>query len=228
MKLTKIIISLALLSTLVFNGTVINAKNDNTDKSKDIILEEYKQMEEKINEQLTVVNNEYLYTEQNKEAITSIIKSFDVKALNQNFGTNYTTKTLTEKIINEIDTSYSGIIYMSEEDGENSNCSVRSRYCNRAYVEEGWNYNRAWMTEENSDKFAAQLSDTGYLNSVVGFGAGFFGPAGIALGAVMGLSSIYCSMLSSDIYRLNRGGCGTVVDTNKFVPYYEVESQIDF
>lgn len=226
MKLKKIILSFALLSTLLSNGVVINASE--TEKDKDVVLQEYKEMEEKINNQLIIVGNEYQYTTKDIMIIKSIIKDFDVDALNKNFGTSYTTETLTKKILDEIDTSYAGITYVGEEDGNSKTCSVRSRYCNRTYVEEGWNYNRAWMTEKNSDKFAAQLADKSYLNTAISFGAGFFGPAGIALGAVFGLNSLYCSMLSSDIYRLNRGGCGTVVDTNKFVPYYEVESQIDF
>lgn len=63
--------------------------------------QQFSQLEEIINSNLSISNNKYIYTEEERIAIEAAISDFDIKGFNSRTGNNYTSESLRNEIFTE-------------------------------------------------------------------------------------------------------------------------------
>lgn len=191
----------------------------NTNQSFDTnAIELFNDMQEEVDNSLTLVDNKYVY---NEDDIYKIVSSYDVDSINEYFGTDFTTKSLADKMITKIDE----YVYTPE-------ISLRGTYYNRNYKTVGWNYNR-WFTSQSMTntwvrelEFASEVQgDASILAGCVSLIPGYGGAGVASLG--WAITSKWNSSFAAALEKANRAG-GLVSDVNTIIPYYTITAQINF
>jgi len=91
--------------------------------------QQFSQLEEIINSNLSISNNKYIYTEEERTAIEAAISDFDIKGFNSRTGNNYTSESLRNEIFYRINTANLEAKAVMPNNG--------ARSCNLVYTESG-------------------------------------------------------------------------------------------
>lgn len=179
---------------------------------------EFSELEKIINSNLSIQNNKYVYTNEQKQTILTAIDDFDITNFNEETNNSFTNESLKSLIMSRIDNADLTVKSL-ELSG-----TTRSRYCNRVYTEGGWNYTRYWTNQSGTIQWADELSSRALLDTGIGFGASFFGPGGVACAVAFTVHGLYCSSLAGELLK-KETGCGVRTDINSFYAAYDVKDQ---
>ena len=178
--------------------------------------QQFSQFEEIINSNLSILNNKYIYTEEERTAIEAAIYDFDIKGFNSRTGNNYTSESLRNEIFYRINTANLEAKAVMPNNG--------ARSCNRVYTESGWNYTRFWTDHAGTVQWGNELVDRATLDGGLDLGSSFFGPGGVALSVAFTIHGAYCSGLAYAL-AANDTGCGVRTDINSYYAAYTVVDQ---
>lgn len=201
--LRTILLSLMSVLFALTNITGIHAE----EKTPEIVLAEFKEMQDEITENLELSFDGYVY---NYETIKKIVNDFDFTDVNEHLNFEYTNESFLEEAIGWID----------ETDTRSLMMAPRAS-CNAHYQTSGWNYDRWYM---RSSYIPTWLYETRKVVNNNGLAVG-----GIAIiigampGAILGLADLgygwYWNGLMNEVEYKNTG-CGVVYDIDKYVGMY--------
>lgn len=183
-------------------------------------LASFQNMQDQITATLGEDGNKYTY---NEDTIRNIVYSFDFSELRENTDLDYDANTFFTQAMNNI--KETKLIKISPKGGNKYNVNK---------YEEGWNYAKMWMDENNTKKKIHELNSTaadlglgGTIGGAVGKGL-ITGALGTILVVMAGLGVAVEAWLLNNVARNLgnvRNGTGTVLDINRFTAYYNCWSQ---
>ena len=207
-----------LAESSAINDSVVQTSTNDVDKNAE--LQRFTDMQNEITSVLTIKNGRYVY---NEKEIKSIVDSFDFNQLATKTGIEFTN----ESFFQEAMTNIKNTKFESQIQGRNA-----SRY-NRNYYEEGWNYQRVWWDESNTNRKIIEFENVGQYaelaGGVVAASASMItGPIGVAIAASIGFGVFYDGWYFSNVaLNLNRikNGTGTVYERNTWTTVYSLWTQ---
>lgn len=206
MKVLKSALCLFLCLTIM--GIVpVNANEKG--KGNDIV-EEFQKLQDDIDESLTVDSNgKYVFTE---VSIRNKVKAFDVKSLNDYYGTEYTNDSLADSMIKAIEE-----FQFSEKEMENYPVVCTADNCGINRVDGYWNFRRYFCDYNKTNEWIKEERNQANFDDVLGL----FVPFG---SIPLFVNSKYCNLLA-DALASNNGDCGTITDINTFTSAFTVVPQ---
>lgn len=214
-------LSLSLIMTLFI--TYVSADTYDRDDA----IREFKEIQEKIDSVVEVVDSKYIY---NITEITNIIDSYDFNRIAEIANLPYTKETFTAEVLGRLETTEVNLV-----DFTNSNSNIMARWitgriCGVTATENRWNSERTFETKAQAELQVYQMRD--YARTIAAlYAAGAVVTISVPplvgiFGIVGGAAAWYYDGVAGWLeYHNNKGNCGLVIDINRFTFYYEIWNQ---